>query len=100
MENDESVLITKQELLKTEIIDKHYDKEVFLEYCTARKEDGDDLSIWTLEELKAIIEQFQDEYCIVDTRQTMMRGSDALELREDFDKEIEKLDMDVRFVFI
>jgi hypothetical protein len=49
---DDQNLILKQELLKTEIIGKNYDKELFLEYCISQKENGDDLNSWNIDELK------------------------------------------------
>jgi hypothetical protein len=89
MENEESVLITKQELLKTEIIDRYYDKEIFLNYCIARKVNGDDLSNWSIEELKEIIEKFQKEFKAEIKHSTQ---SIVTELK-DFDSEIDKLDV-------
>jgi hypothetical protein len=54
----DSVILQKQELLKSEIIDKEFDKEKFLDFCTSKKENGDDLASWTYEELKETIEEF------------------------------------------
>jgi hypothetical protein len=48
----------KKELLKTEIIDKNYDKDKFLTFCLSKKENGDDLTKWTLLELNDAIIQF------------------------------------------
>ena len=48
----------KQNILQKEIIDKNYDKTAFINFCLWKKEDGDDLNNWTLEELKEIVEEF------------------------------------------
>lgn len=48
----------KQELLKKEIIDKNLDKDSFLDFCMQKKENGDDLDNWTIEELKETINEF------------------------------------------
>lgn len=59
MEQENDTLIKlKQDLLKTEIIDKNYDKEKFLEYCITKKPSGDDLTSWTFEELKKAVDEF------------------------------------------
>ena len=44
--------LTKQKLLKSEIIENGYDQYEFIEFCMQRKKDGDDLNNWTYEELK------------------------------------------------
>lgn len=61
MNNSNSSLnLKKQELLKKEIIDKNLDKDSFLEFCIQKKENGDDLDNWTLEELKETITEFSN----------------------------------------
>ena len=50
--------LTKQQLLKSEIIDNGYDQTEFIEFCMQKKKDGDDLNNWTYEELKKIIKEF------------------------------------------
>ena len=55
-------LIAKQILIKTEIIDKNYNKSLFFSFCMSRKPvGGDDLSNWTIDELKCVINDFIDE---------------------------------------
>ena len=60
MEQETDQLVLKQELLKTEILDKNYDQTKFLDYCISQKENGDDLNNWTLEELKTCVNNFQE----------------------------------------
>ena len=55
---EDTQLHIKQELLKTEIIEKNYDKDKFLTFCLSKKENGDDLTKWTLLELNDAIIQF------------------------------------------
>jgi len=50
--------LKKQEILKKEIIDKNLDKDAFLDFCIQKKENGDDLDNWTLEELRETINEF------------------------------------------
>ncbi len=48
MEEGDKEFNEKKELLKTEIIDKKYDLDKFIQYCIGKKENGDDLSLWTI----------------------------------------------------
>ena len=48
----------KQQLLKKEILEKKYDKTAFINFCLSKKENGDDLNNWTLDELNGIIKEF------------------------------------------
>ncbi len=57
-EPNEAIITLKQDLLKTEIIEKNFDKEKFLDYCISKKENGDDLSCWSYEELKKTVSEF------------------------------------------
>ena len=50
----------KQKLLQEEIIDKNYDTTDFITFCLIKKENGDDLNNWTLEELENIVCEFQE----------------------------------------
>ena len=57
---DENVdeIQAKQTLLQTEIIEKNYDKTAFINFCLSKKENGDDLNNWTLDELTEIVREF------------------------------------------
>ena len=55
---EEDELTAKRELLRTEILDKNYDQNEFIEFCLNKKENGDDLGNWTLSELTEIIKEF------------------------------------------
>ena len=48
----------KKELLQKEILEQNYDQNKFIEFCTNKKENGDDLTQWTLDELKIIVKEF------------------------------------------
>ena len=53
---------TKQNLIKSTIIDRNYDKNAFFNFCMNRKkEGGDDLANWTIEELNSVINEFTEE---------------------------------------
>ena len=52
-------IIEKQNLIKSNIIDKNYDKNLFFSFCMNKQgSKGDDLSNWTIEELKEAINNF------------------------------------------
>ena len=55
-ENDE--ITAKQTLLQSEIIEKNYDKTAFINFCLSKKENGDDLNNWSLDELTQIVQEF------------------------------------------
>ena len=55
-DNDE--IQAKQTLLQSEIIEKNYDKTAFINFCLSKKENGDDLNNWTLDELTQIVQEF------------------------------------------
>ena len=59
-EPQEDQLLLKQNLLQAEILEKNYDQDDFLNYCTSQKENGDDLNNWTYEELKTCVKNFQE----------------------------------------
>ena len=48
----------KNEILKKEILEKNHDQNAFINFCLSKKENGDDLNNWNLQELKKIIEEF------------------------------------------
>lgn len=56
-EEDKDIQI-KLDLLQKEIIDKNLDKENFVNYCLRKKDNGDDLNSWTVDELKELIKEF------------------------------------------
>jgi hypothetical protein len=57
-QEDDGQIKEKQELLKREILDKNLDQNEFISFCLGKKEKGDDLNSWTLEELTKIVEEF------------------------------------------
>jgi hypothetical protein len=57
-ENNEDLLLQKQELLKSEIVSKNYDGNKFLKFCLDKKENGDDMNNWTYDELKQCVDDF------------------------------------------
>jgi len=57
--DDKDKIEEMQALLRKEILEKGYDKTRFINYCLSKREDGDILYNWTLEELKTIVSSFQ-----------------------------------------
>ena len=84
MEEVDKELEQKKELLKTELIDKKYEFEKFIQFCIKKKENGDDLSLWTIPELKDIIKEF------ISNEEKEKKKSDKPN-KESIEKEIEEL---------
>ena len=84
MEEIDKELEQKKELLKTELIDKKYEFEKFIQFCIKKKENGDDLSLWTIPELKDIIKEF------ISNEEKVKKKSDKPN-KESIEKEIEEL---------
>ena len=61
MEKNDDQLKLKQELLQREILDKNYDQNKFIEFCLNKKENGDDLNGWKLEQLQQVVSEFIKE---------------------------------------
>ena len=57
----------KSELINAEITSKNYDKTAFLNFCLSKKENGDDLNSWSLDELKNLINEFK---CSMEKKKT------------------------------
>ena len=51
----------KKELLQKEILEQNYDQNKFIEFCLNKKENGDDLNGWTLEQLQQVVSEFIKE---------------------------------------
>ena len=56
-ENDEEKQ-AKETLLQNEIINKNFDKISFFNFCLSKRENGNDLSTWSLSELEQIVKEF------------------------------------------
>ena len=54
----EKDLEEKKNLLQTEILEKNYDQMKFVQFCLSKKPNGDDLTIWSIDELKNTIQEF------------------------------------------
>ena len=52
----------KKSLLQAEILDKNYDQIKFVEFCLSKKPNGDDLTTWSLEELKSTVQEFTTKF--------------------------------------
>ena len=88
----------KQTLLQTEIIEKNYDKTAFINFCLSKKENGDDLNNWTLDELTEIVHEFvksqtQTQTSLPEQIPTSTGPSDKQQEGQDIKKEdIEKME--------
>jgi len=87
-------------LLQTEIIEKNYDKTAFINFCLSKKENGDDLNNWTLDELTEIVHEFvksqtqtQTQTSLPEQIPTSTGPSDKQQEGQDIKKEdIEKME--------
>jgi len=91
--NYDDLITQKQELLKKEIIDNNLDKDIFLDYCTSKKENGDDLDCWTLKELESVIDEFKKSIEI--TNQNQSKEKSSKEIKECTEKETEDIKVEV-----
>ena len=79
----------KTKVLKNEIIEKNHDQNAFINFCLSKKENGDDLNNWTLQELKNVIKEFtetQKEKEITTKEQNKQINEESL------NKSMEKID--------
>ena len=62
MESENNLEIKSKEakinFLKKQIIDKNYNQIDFINFCLSKKENGDNIDNWTLEELPSIVQEF------------------------------------------
>jgi hypothetical protein len=91
--NYDDLITKKQELLKKEIIDNNLDKDIFLDYCISKKENGDDLDCWTIEELESIINEFKQS--LEKSKQSKSNEIINKDIKESKDKESEDLKVEV-----
>ena len=97
---NEKDLEEKKNLLQSEILDKNYDQIKFVEFCLSKKPNGDDLTIWSLEELKNTIEEFISKYpkpVQIDQMQNLNINNinNNINNYNDFQKDIEKMTVTV-----
>ena len=92
MEEDE--IQAKQTLLQTEIIEKNYDKTAFINFCLSKKENGDDLNNWTLEELTQIVNEFVSSQTQTVSSSEPQNEAPKTEGKEGENQEIKKEDIE------
>ena len=98
MEDEE--IQQKQMLLQTEIIDKNLDKTSFINFCLSKKENGDDLSNWTLSELQAIVKEFAESQnqaqpqVTLEEKITVQKGKEGEDINKESVEKIEKFNAD------
>ena len=79
----------KQNYLKEQIVDKGYDQQKFLDYCMEKNANADDLGAWNFDDLKKIVEEFQNA-------NTNLKIEDEIKKQEekkDFNADIENIKM-------
>ncbi len=58
MNENKNDLQEKINLIEKEIINRNLNKNLFIDYCSTKKNFGDDLSQWSLEELQSTINEY------------------------------------------
>jgi hypothetical protein len=98
---DDDSLVLKKELLRTEILDQNYDQNQFIDFCLNKKENGDDINIWTLDELKEVINEFKSKKNEENSTNSENKNIISSENQEEIKKEnIEKMEsMNVKKIY-
>jgi hypothetical protein len=58
IENYENDLEIKEKIMELKIIKKNYNKEQFLDFCKAKRIDGNNLNRWTISEFQQIVDEY------------------------------------------
>ena len=76
MEEKEIQEITekKQKYLRDEILSQNYDADEFSEFISQYKENGLDLSSWTFDELKDVVQKFKNKNKVEDDEKSIEKG--------------------------
>ena len=77
MEDYDELIQAKQDLFLREIIEKNYNKTLFIEFCLSKKEDGDDLNNWSFEELQEIVNEFIIKYYNNESNKTSLENENV-----------------------
>ena len=91
---DSDEIQAKQTLLQTEIIEKNYDKTAFINFCLSKKENGDDLNNWTLDELTQIVKEFVSTQTQGEPTEIKMEEVKSEPTKEGEGQEIKKEDIE------
>ena len=94
MEDNMDEIQAKQTLLQTEIIEKNYDKTAFINFCLSKKENGDDLNNWTLDELTEIVHEFVASQNPQPETTITVQSTDTKAPGKDGEQEIKKEDIE------
>lgn len=93
IEDNDFELNQKKDLLREQIIEKNYDQDEFIQFCMDRKENGDDMSNWTHEELKQVIKDFVDAHMkeSVERHEKDKRSQEEKKKAEEINKGIDEI---------
>ena len=58
IENYENDLEIKKKIMQLKIINNNYNKDHFLDFCSAKRTDGDNLNRWTISEFQGIVDEY------------------------------------------
>ena len=91
-QNYNNELEKKKELLKKEILEKNKDQNSFINFCMSKKQNGDDLNNWGLEELKEIIIEFNSKHNISIQNQSQLINNNNPKINQNTNPLYEKID--------
>jgi hypothetical protein len=91
-QNYNNELEKKKELLKKEILEKNKDQNSFINFCMSKKQNGDDLNNWGLEELKEIIIEFNSKHNISIQNQSQLINNNNPKINQNTNALYEKID--------
>ena len=92
-ENLEQEIQQKQQLLQREIIEKNFDKGAFINFCLSKRDNGDDLNNWTIEELEQIVKEFalsQNPSGNENVQEIQQQGEEEEEIKKENLEKMEK----------
>ena len=92
-ETNDKDLEEKKILLQAEIIDKNYDQIKFVEFCLSKKSNGDDLTKWALDELKAAIQEFTTQFPANDSNNNYGKDNYSTQVNQQIQKDIESMNV-------
>ena len=98
MEQNDKDLEEKKSLLQAEILDKNYDQMKFVQFCLSKKPNGDDLTIWTLDELKSTVQEFTSQFQNTNINTNLNINNNYYQrdnLQNDFSKQVNDFQKDI-----
>ena len=92
IENYENDLEIKQKIMELKIINKNYNKDHFLDFCKAKRIDGNNLNRWTISEFQQIVDEYikyhQDVNYRIDENEIKINKKKKKEKKTNFENDL------------